>query len=339
MANKDFPSIAAFMTSQASLQSLTDTSNPDQWTDFLLYGPWNSEVPRVIEIDGAQHREQGQSDRRRDDLLRRHGIESSRILGANWKADALKGFESNLKMVPTLEFNLKKAQSFSLRVQGKKVHGYSWGDAQLPMVLFVHGWAGRATQFRKFFPIFLKAGFRIVAFDGPAHGQSKGRRTNISEFGEVVEQIIEREGVPQAIIAHSFGGVVSLLGATNGLPIKKLINIGSPVVGDLLIKTFLIAVNGSWTTAEKFKAYTIKKTNRTFDEFTAEYFIRNLKTPLNLLLVHDELDKDVPIEHAETLIKLYPEAQLYRTSGLGHTRILKDESVIKDCLRFVQSRA
>lgn len=232
-----------------------------------------------------------------------------------------------------------KSKNFSLSVNGKKVHGYSWGDADFPMVLFVHGWAGRGTQFRKFFPIFLKAGFRIVAFDGPAHGKSEGRSTNVSEFGEVVEQIFKREGEPQAIVAHSFGGVVSLLGATNGLPIKKLINIGSPVVGDLLIKTFLIAVNGSWITAERFKAYTIKKTNRSFDEFTAQYFIRNLKTPLNLLLVHDEHDKDVPIEHAETLIKLYPDAQLYRTSGLGHTRILKDESVIKDCLKFIQSQS
>jgi pimeloyl-ACP methyl ester carboxylesterase len=234
---------------------------------------------------------------------------------------------------------VKTSKNFSLLVNGKKVQGYSWGDVQHPIVLFVHGWAGRATQFRKFFPVFLKAGFRIIAFDGPAHGKSKGRTTNILEFEEVVEEILKKEGVPQAIIAHSFGGVVSLLGATKGLPITKLINIGSPVIGDLIIKTFLFAVNGTWPTAEKFKAYMFKKYSRSFDEFSAEYFIKNLKTPLNLLLVHDDGDKDVPIAHAERLIKLYPDAQLYKTTGLGHTRILKDEKVIKDCLRFVQSRA
>ena len=111
LANKDFPSIAAFITCQASLQSLTDSSKQEQWTDFLLYGPWNTEVPRVIEIDGDQHREQRESDERRDDLLRQHKIESSRILGVNWEAGALKGLLSNSQMIPSLEFSLKNAQS------------------------------------------------------------------------------------------------------------------------------------------------------------------------------------------------------------------------------------
>lgn len=111
MANKDFPSIAAFITSQPSVQSLTESSSQEQWTDFLLYGPWNTEAPRVIEIDGDQHRNQSESDKRRDDSLRKHKIESSRILGANWETDAQKGFEHNLNMVPPFEFNLKNAQS------------------------------------------------------------------------------------------------------------------------------------------------------------------------------------------------------------------------------------
>ena len=111
LANKDFPNISAFMTCQASLQSLTDSSSQEQWTDFLLYGPWNAETPRVIEIDGDQHRNQSASDTRRDDSLRKHKIESSRILGVNWETDAQKGFEHNLKMLPPLKFNLKNAQS------------------------------------------------------------------------------------------------------------------------------------------------------------------------------------------------------------------------------------
>ena len=111
LANKDFPSISAFMTCQASLQSLTNSSGQEQWTDFLLYGPWNAETPKVIEIDGDQHRNQSESDKKRDDSLRKHKIEVIRILGANWETKAQKGFESNLKMLPPLKFNLKNAQS------------------------------------------------------------------------------------------------------------------------------------------------------------------------------------------------------------------------------------
>jgi pimeloyl-ACP methyl ester carboxylesterase len=203
--------------------------------------------------------------------------------------------------------------------------------------LFVHGWAGRATQFKRFFPVLIKAGFRVVAFDGPAHGKSEGNHTNILEFGEALRAIFKQIGEPKAVVAHSFGGVACLYGAVNGLPIKKLVNIGAPVIGDKIIQTFLKAVNGNWSTAEKFKAYMFKKYKRSFDEFSSQFFIQHLKTPLDLLLVHDENDKDVAIEHAEELVRLYPQAILYRTTGLGHTRILKEESVIKDCLKFIKS--
>ncbi len=230
-----------------------------------------------------------------------------------------------------------RSEGFTLTVNGKKIQGYSWGDVAHPIVLFVHGWAGRATQFKRFFPVLIKAGFRVVAFDGPAHGKSEGNHTNILEFGEVLREIFKQIDEPKAVVAHSFGGVVCLYGAVNGLPIKKLVNIGAPVIGDKIILTFLKAVNGNWSTAEKFKAHMNKKYKRSFDEFSSQFFIQHLKTPLDLLLVHDENDKDVSIEHAEELVRLYPQAILYRTTGLGHTRILKEESVIKDCLKFIKS--
>jgi pimeloyl-ACP methyl ester carboxylesterase len=233
---------------------------------------------------------------------------------------------------------VEKAEKIPLDLNGKRVMVYSWGGTKNPIILFVHGWAGRATQFRKFFQPCLDAGFRVVAFDGPAHGKSDGKRTNILEFAEVMKKIFAEIGEPKSIVAHSFGGVVSLYCATQGLPVKKLINIGSPVIGDKIIQTFLNAVNGSWPTAEKFKAYMLKKYNRSFDEFSAQYFIKHLQHPVKIMLVHDENDKDVSIDHAETLMHLYPEALLYRTKGLGHTRILKDETVIEDCLKFIKSK-
>ena len=50
--------------------------------------------------------------------------------------------------------------------------------------------------------------------------------------------------------------------------------------------------------------------------------------PQNLLLVHDENDRDVPIAHARLMKELYPEAQTIFTDGLGHTRILRNDMVI-----------
>ncbi len=226
------------------------------------------------------------------------------------------------------------SETFTVEVQGKKVQCYKWGK-EGKLVLFVHGWAGRATQFRRFIKPLLKAGFQIVGFDGPAHGKSQGKQTNILEFEETLQLIYKQVGTPEAIIAHSFGGGVALFAAMNGLPIKTLINIASPTIGDKIIDTYAEAIGASEKTKNHFKAEIIRRYGKSFDEFTSLHFITKITQAINLLLVHDEGDKEVTIDQPEELVKRYPKAQLHRSKGLGHTRILKDDAVIKKCIDFI----
>lgn len=238
--------------------------------------------------------------------------------------------------VPEKEKDIeRKAEKFVLRSSRKKIQCYSWGQG--PVVLVVHGWAGRATQFRKIIGALVKENYRVVGFDGPAHGKSQGTSTNIMEFEQVLAELYRQVGVPVGIIAHSFGGGAALFAAMNGLPVQKLINIASPAIGDEIIGTYLRTINGSESTARFFKSYILKTTGKPFEEFTALHFIRNLKQEVDLLLVHDENDTEVPLRHALEVMKVYPRATLYQTRGLGHTRILRDEGVIHECISFVKS--
>ncbi|MCW5910074.1 MAG: alpha/beta hydrolase [Cyclobacteriaceae bacterium] len=217
-----------------------------------------------------------------------------------------------------------------------KIQTYTWGHSDKPYVLVMHGWAGRATQFQKFIPELIAAGYRVVGFDGPAHGHSSGKRTNIMEFETAFKMVFQRWGEPVGIIAHSFGGGAALYAIMNGLPVKKLINIASPTMADEIIRSYLRAINGSWKTGEAFKKLIKRKYGKEFEEFTAMYFIEHIKG-LDLMLVHDEDDRDVPVFQAEKLIEKYPSARLLRTSGLGHNRILKDELVIRACIDFIRN--
>lgn len=225
------------------------------------------------------------------------------------------------------------AEKFSINVSGKRIQCYSWGKG--PMILLVHGWAGRATQFRRFIEILTANDYRVVGFDGPAHGNSEGKQTNIIEFEQVLKVIFKDAGEPEAIIAHSFGGGAVLHAAMNGLPVKKLINIASPTIGDEIINTYLKAINGSPATGAYFKKWILHHYNKPFDEFTSLYFIEHLKNPVDLLLVHDEDDKEVILKHALQLKQRYPVARILVTKGLGHTRILKDDDVIEKCVTFI----
>ncbi len=229
----------------------------------------------------------------------------------------------------------KEGAAFSFTVAGKTIRGHQWGDPSHPYILLVHGWAGRATQFRKFIPALIAQGFRVIGPNGPAHGRSDGRVTSIPEFEEMFKATFQKFGTPAGVITHSFGGAAMLYSIMNGLPVKKLVNIASPSIGDEILKTFLRAINGSWTSAERFKKYVIRRTGKPFDEFTALYAVKRLPHPIDLMVVNDEQDTDVVFRSAEELIKAYPSAKLLKTTGLGHNRILKDEQVIKTVVDFI----
>jgi pimeloyl-ACP methyl ester carboxylesterase len=238
--------------------------------------------------------------------------------------------------VPAREKALEKdAEKFTFRVAGKKIQAYSWGAG--PVILFVHGWAGRATQFRKIIAALVREKYKVVAFDGPAHGHSGGMSTTIEEFEEALVRMYEITGIPVTIIAHSFGGGAVLYAAMNGLTVKKLVNIASPTIGDEIIHTYLKTINGSAETGRFFKSYVMKKTGKPFEEFTGLHFITKIQQDLDLLLIHDENDSEVPLRHALELMKRFPRATLFQTRGLGHTRILKDGDVIKACISFIKS--
>lgn len=230
-----------------------------------------------------------------------------------------------------------KAEKFTIEVNGKKLQGYSWGDPSKPCILLVHGWAGRVTQFRKFIEPLNEAGFRVIGADGPAHGKSEGMQTSILEFESMLHSLFRKFGNPAAVITHSFGGAAVLYSIMHGLPVSTLINIASPSHEDEILKTYLRAINGNWPSAERFKKFVVQRTGKTFHEFTGLYAIQHIKQPLNLLMIHDEEDRDVVIHQAEEMLKAYPSARLLRTNGLGHTRILKDEQVIRECLSFIGS--
>jgi predicted alpha/beta hydrolase family esterase len=225
------------------------------------------------------------------------------------------------------------AKKFVVTANQKKVQVYSWGTG--PVVLMVHGWAGRGTQFRKFIEPLNKAGYRVVAMDGPAHGESEGRQTNLDEFKAAIEAVLKQVGNAEAIIAHSFGGIAALYSIASGLPVHRLVNIASPTIADEIIKTYLRAINGSPKTGEAFKQYVVKKTGNSFKTYSALEFIRHVPPCLALMLVHDEEDREVIIDHPKALMKLFPTAKLLQTKGLGHTRILKDEGVIHQIVTFL----
>lgn len=231
---------------------------------------------------------------------------------------------------------VRVAETYYEIVNGKKIQVYAWGKGKT--VLAVHGWAGRGTQFRKFIEPFTSQGFRLVAIDGPAHGKSEGRSTEIIAFADAIAAVYKREQAV-AIIAHSFGGVASLFAIQQGLNNAVQINIASPTIADEIIKSYLNALRASAKMGQLFKAFILAETGKRFEDFSSLEIVKRVPDTLNLLLVYDEDDVEVTMDHAYAIKKVFSSALLFETKGLGHNRILKDDNVINRCVTFVQQKA
>ena len=107
--------------------------------------------------------------------------------------------------------DLIDAKSGQLEHRGRTIATWTWGarSQAAPAVLLAHGWGGNAAQMRAFvFPL-LSAGYRVVAFDQPAHGVSEGRLTGLPDFAEVLAHVAWRAGTVHGVIAHSLGGTAT----------------------------------------------------------------------------------------------------------------------------------
>ena len=114
--------------------------------------------------------------------------------------------------------------NYRISFQGGELAVTTWGD-QGPAVLLMHGWGGSRAQMTGFVDPLLSAGYRVVAYDQPAHGESDGKITNILEMTPTMDLIASREGKFDAIIAHSFGTLITsyALAKLNFTPPSKLI--------------------------------------------------------------------------------------------------------------------
>src|SRR5256885_9898543 len=83
--------------------------------------------------------------------------------------------------------------------------------------LFLHGWSDHAGRWRYVGEALQRAGVAAYALDQRGHGRSGGRRGYLSRFSQLLgdlqafrRAVRRRVDRPQALLGHSFGGLVTL---------------------------------------------------------------------------------------------------------------------------------
>ena len=202
-----------------------------------------------------------------------------------------------------------------------------------PTVLLVHGWEGSAYSYSVLSEQLVNAGFRVLLFDFPAHGQSSGKKTNLEELQRLISKMSSQEQDLHAIIGHSFGAFATAYAIALNLNIKHFISISSPVDMDFIVDSLCETIGASTKTKQSLitKIESILKAPYEYASIEKNKLIAKVDG----MIIHDQKDKIVPFNQAKQLSNIWPNATFVTTSGLGHSRILRDDSVIDKIIDYL----
>ncbi len=213
----------------------------------------------------------------------------------------------------------------------------TWGDG--PVVYLVHGWGGWRGQLGAFVGPLVAAGYRVVAFDAPGHGDARpgfmgpGRGT-VMELMEAFEVVGQEHGPAAGVVAHSLGSTSAAHVLHEGFPAERLVLVAPNGSFVDLVGRFASALHLGERTTNQLRTAIEEATGRAL----ADYDIAPLGAGGGMpdtLVVHDLADRQVAHAEGAAIAVTWPNARLVSTDGLGHQRILADAGVVAAAVAHV----
>jgi pimeloyl-ACP methyl ester carboxylesterase len=231
---------------------------------------------------------------------------------------------------------LERGKSYRLPYAGGELAVTTWGQSG-PAILLMHGWGGARAQMTGFVEPLLAAGYRVVAYDQPAHGESDGSLTNLLEIALTLDVLREREGSFNAILAHSFGTLITsyALVKRDFPPPARLVYFGA--FNRLLdsLPRFQILAGLSDEILEGLREMIYENFGRgVLDAIVNEELAPKIDIPA--LMFHDTADNVTPVEDSRAIVRAWSRAHLIETTGLGHRGALQSEPIHRRAIRFLK---
>lgn len=207
-----------------------------------------------------------------------------------------------------------------------------WGQG--PVVLLMHGWEGRPTQFARLISELVGAGYSVVALDAPAHGRSPGREAHPLLFARALLEAAEELPPLRAVIGHSMGGASALLALQLGLRTEALVTIAAPSRILAVLRRFAGSVGLPAEARYRF----IRQVERQTGLPAAQLDVERYRLDIPGLVVHAEDDGQVPVADAQAIHAAWPGSRLLRLADGGHQRVLAAAELSEAVLALLESR-
>ena len=258
-----------------------------------------------------------------------------RLVPSFAQAIAVRLFLTPIKFGMTAQQRLaiSKYEKRLIRVKNRAVMVYERGEG--PIIVGLHGWSGRAMQFWVLGDALVAAGYTCVFIDAPAHGESPGKRSNLFEFAETLDAVLNiQENRVLAVMGHSLGAAATSYAISTGVDVPAMITLGAPVVAKDILSDFCRRLNGSSAISESIQAKAVSEFGLTFVEVTMETTFKSVYCPV--IGFHGLEDQDVPVYHLDVLSSIRPDMEAHKLTGIGHRRVLKDDRVIEHILAWLR---
>ncbi len=207
-----------------------------------------------------------------------------------------------------------------------------WGTSG-PVVLALHGWKGRPTQFARFAAPIVAAGRQLVALEAPGHGRSPGDEVHAVAFAQALtEAAAELRGL-EAVIGHSMGGAATMIALADGLAVERAVVIGAPAT----MRNVLAGYADAIALPDAAKAAFFASVDRHVGVPMAalDSSVLGARVAVPGLVVHDRDDETIPFAEGEKLARDWRGAEFLATRGLGHRQVLADDEVIARVVAFL----
>lgn len=249
---------------------------------------------------------------------------------ARW-AESLFFRPSRADTRPHEEEFLAGGERFTFTTSRGTLAAWAWGTG--PAVLLVHGWSSHTGRFRVIAPALLAAGFRVIGYDHPAHGDSPGKRTSLVEVAETLLEVTRQAGPLYAAVGHSLGGAAIAVAVARGLSLQRAVLIAPFSASPDFVARFATMVNLPDAARDRMIENIERRFQMRFRDLYIPTLIANATVPV--MIIHDREDLDVPFSEGEAIARAWPGAVLVEASGVGHHAIMRDEEVAARVASFL----
>ena len=197
----------------------------------------------------------------------------------------------------------------------------------------LHGWESHRGHWGAFITPLVDAGFRAIAIDAPAHGDSPGARTNVLEYGLALLQVGRQLGPLAGVVAHSFGAGATAIALHRGLAAERVVLISGPASLASVVERWARRYGLAEDVIPRFLRLVERAVGAPIVGLDLTHIVAELTTPA--LVIHDRTDKEIPRADALAVAAAWPAARTLITERYGHRRIMIAGEVVRAVVDFL----